>query len=182
MDDRISHSDFIYTFLHATLRDRQDIVQFSMSHSQFSNSKSLTDRISTLETKVKLTLNYSIVRRTLSVMVIHVRGLWAENMTGVILYEGLPTTKVKLRLYCGSRYVDKRKTQAISSCPHPTFNEHFSIQVSEFEISEAVLEVSIKEMRIKQLIYSTVIPLKNIKNEGQQLQWFNLKSITRAEQ
>ncbi|KAI6652607.1 hypothetical protein LOD99_4392 [Oopsacas minuta] len=176
---RISHCDLIYTFFHGTLRDRQDYVFYSTTHpcsSPLTNSSDCTKT-----PQAKLCITHFKDRGLLSVMVMHVRHLSGANIT-MINASLLPTTKVKLKLQLKNGANIKRKTHSVSNSPDPTFNESFTFNTQDSDITSIILNVSVKEMNLGNIICCTNIHISDLNFTPKTcVRWFELEVLEKGE-
>ena len=179
MPPRISHCDLLYTFFHGTLRDRQDYVFYSTT-CPYSPLTESTDH--TNKPQAKLCITYYKEKILLNVMVMHVRHLSGTNIS-MISAALLPTTKVKLKLQLKSGTMIKRKTHSVSNSPDPTFNESFTFNIQDSDLSSTVLNLSVKEMTLGTIICSSNIKLIELNfNAKTCVKWFELDMLEKSEQ
>jgi len=105
--------------------------------------------------QIKLTLRYSVQQQRLIVIVHHIEDLHFDETRG--LY-------VKLYLLPERHKDTKRKTQIIKTSKNPVFDETFDFILSQDELSNKHLEVSLCEERVikNEPIEKVVIDLEKL--------------------
>lgn len=89
--------------------------------------------------KIKLTLRYSVQRQRLVVVVHHIEDMRFDETKGIY---------VKLYLLPERHKDTKRKTQIIKTVRDPVFDESFEFVISQDELANKHLEVSICEEKV----------------------------------
>jgi len=131
MPTEISESELLYTFLHPLEQDNREASKFSIR--LLPEEKRHRERA--IGGKVKLLIRHE--REALQVMVMHAKDLSPRNQTG------LADPYVKLYLLPDPIKATKLKTKIARKTLNPTFNETLLYTMSEREVRQRYLQVTV---------------------------------------
>lgn len=168
MPTEVSESELLYTFLHARQQDKGDASSFSVR--LLPEEKRNRER--PIGGKVKLWIQHEC--EALRVMVMHAKELSPRNQTSPA------DPYVKLYLLPDPVKATKLKTRIARKTLNPTFNETLVYNMSEWDVRERILQVTVLDhdyVGENEFLGGVLIDLSQIDLKTSTASWYTLTDI-----